>query len=55
MIGIVITVVLKFKDKIIFAVWPEGENITPKGFCNVKNAKKHKKVVDKPFKGWYYS
>ena len=21
----------------------------------VKNAKKHKKVVDKPFKGWYYS
>ena len=22
---------------------------------SVKNAKKHKKVVDKPFKGWYYS
>ena len=24
-------------------------------YLHVKNAKKHKKVVDKPFKGWYYS
>lgn len=35
------------------------ENFFEKSFALLlttpKNAKKHKKVVDKPFKGWYYS